>query len=183
MKHFSESQLNQLLTVAKEHSERDYLMFLLAYNHGLRASEVVGPKGLRASNIQDGHIVVKRLKGSNKTIHPLLLSERELVEQYILGRDRLFPISRVQFWRLVKKYGKLAGIPAFLAHPHAFKHSIAHHTIHRAGVHSVKTYLGHKSLASTGRYLELDDQQASEAVAVALGVGESAHQNEVKFGS
>ena len=41
MKSLSKEQLASLLTAARAHSERDWLMILVAYNHGLRASEVV----------------------------------------------------------------------------------------------------------------------------------------------
>ena len=38
MRHLSKEQLASLLTAARAHSERDWLMILVAYNHGLRAS-------------------------------------------------------------------------------------------------------------------------------------------------
>ena len=31
------------------------------------------------------------------------------------------------------------------------------------GIQNLKKYLGHKSLASTGKYLEVDDEEASAA--------------------
>jgi site-specific recombinase XerD len=78
--------------------------------------------------------------------------------------QKIFPMTRIHFWRLVKKYSAEAGIPKHLGHPHILKHSIAMQSIKNAGIENVRRYLGHKSLASTGAYLVVDDQEASAAV-------------------
>src|ERR1700728_3451825 len=59
-----------LLKVARERSTRDWAMILLAYRHGLRASEVCGIK-LADVDLKTGCISVRRLKGSLQTIQPL----------------------------------------------------------------------------------------------------------------
>jgi len=148
-----------------------------AYWHGLRATEVIS---LRARDIADGHITVVRLKGSLKTVQPLVSHADPLLSEAIpladlanklLANERLFPISRVQFWNLIQRYGEMAGIAKRKCHPHILKHSIAQHSIHAAGIENVRQYLGHKSLASTGAYLRRDDATASRAVMDALGAG------------
>ena len=56
-----------------------------------------------------------------------------------------------------------------LAHPHSLKHSIARHSIKNGvGIEGLKTYLGHKTLSSTGMYLRIDDTEASAAIVAAL---------------
>jgi site-specific recombinase XerD len=95
------------------------------------------------------------------------LDERDALEIAVEGlpaRATVFDVSRVQFWRLIQKYCKLAGIPAHKAHPHVLKHSVAMLSIQAAGIENVRQYLGHKSIASTGAYLKVNDQQASAAV-------------------
>ena len=77
--------------------------------------------------------------------------------------------GRSQFWRLVRKYAKAAGIPEHKAHPHVLKHSIAMQTIGSAGIENVRQYLGHKSISSTGAYLRVTDADASSAVTGAVG--------------
>lgn len=145
-------------------------MILVAYWHGLRASEVVQ---ITRDDIQDGYLAVSRLKGSNRTTQPLvehpdaLLNERAAMFDYMVGmhgNQKLFPISRQQFWRLFQQYCERAAIPAHLRHPHILKHSIGMHTIDSAGIQNVRQYLGHKSISSTGAYLKVDDQAASSAV-------------------
>src|SRR6202030_3688041 len=123
------------------------------------------------------YLTIQRLKGSEKTVQPLvedaeeLLNERVAVERWLEShkalhagdgyRKRLFPISRVQFFRLFRRYGREAGLPRHLCHPHVLKHSIAMQSIPLAGIENVRQYLGHKSIASTGRYLKVSDEAAS----------------------
>lgn len=149
-------------------------MYLVAYWHGLRATEVIS---LQRSNIANGFITVHRLKGSDQTTQPLvvdaepLLNERAALEALADSTPHLsplFPFSRVHYFRLFRKYAKRAGLPAHKWFPHSLKHSIAMHTIHSAGIENVRKYLGHKSIASTGEYLKVTDEDASAAIARAM---------------
>ena len=161
----------QFLSVAKGERERDWLMFLVAYWHGLRASEVVT---LQRNAIANGCLTVHRLKGSDTTTQPLvedenpLLDERSALEtlaQTIPGTSPIFPFSRVHYFRLFRKYAKRAGLPEHKWHPHTLKHSVARHHIRDMGIENMRKYLGHKSMASTGEYLKVTDEEASAAMA------------------
>ena len=168
MHHLSKVQIESLLNAAKV-SERDYAMILLAYMHGLRASEVTS---LTPENFKDGFITVQRLKGSKKTSHPLFPVEAEVINNILKTKcesERLFPVSRVHFWRIVRKHSKAAGIPSHLGHTHVLKHSCAMTGL-KGGMKlpELQTYLGHKSGASTMEYLKVDDDTASNAFAEAL---------------
>jgi integrase len=170
MEALSNVELLALLDTARAHRERDWVMILVGYWHGLRASEVVK---LQRDNVKDGHITVARLKGSLRTVQPLiedenpLLNERKAVFDFVRnlhGNQRLFPITRQHFWRLIQRHAKAAGIPARKRHPHILKHSIAMQTIHSAGIENVRQYLGHKSISSTGAYLKVSDADAASAI-------------------
>jgi type 1 fimbriae regulatory protein FimB len=170
----SKTELLALLQAAKTHSKRNWLMILVAYSHGLRASEVVS---MQRDAVKDGHITVARLKGSLRTVQPLvedadpLLNELQGFFDYadsVHGKQRLFPITRQHFWRLMQRYAALAGIPERKRHPHILKHTIGMQTIHSAGIENVRQYLGHKSMASTGAYLKVSDAEASTAIGRAL---------------
>jgi integrase len=163
MKHLDRSELQKLLGVAHDHSERDWLMILMTYNHGLRASEITS---LTASNVRDGYLVFDRLKGSESSVHPLFPSERKAVEALAKMRPigRLFPITRQHAWYLMQKYCALAGIPAHKAHPHALKHSTCMNSLD-AGmqINEVQKFVGHRSLNSTGAYVRVSDERAARA--------------------
>jgi integrase len=176
MQHLSKDELLALLREAKASRERDWLMILVSFWHGLRASEVTG---FKRDAVRDGHLVVQRLKGSLRTIQPLvehadaLLNERQALIDFAEKSNfnqPVFKLSRSQFFRLVQRYASAAGIPAHKRHPHVLKHSIAMQTIQLAGIENVRQYLGHKSISSTGAYLKVSDADAAAAVCGALKV-------------
>ena len=177
MEALSQPELIALLSAAKARKrtgQRDWLMILVAFSHGLRASEVTR---MQADAVRDGVLTVARLKGSLRTVQPLisdpepLLNEGKALFDFVRnlrGNQRLFPITRQHFWRLMQRYSEAAKIPARKRHPHILKHTIALQTIHSAGIENVRQYLGHKSMSSTGAYLKVTDSEASTAISHAL---------------
>jgi site-specific recombinase XerD len=190
----SKPELLALLGAAKKKRTRDWLMILVAYQHGLRANEVVGGwrvrvvdkkkklkqryfhPGICTSDVRDDHLTVARAKGSMRTVQPLveddnpLLNERLGLFEYTRrfnGDARLFPLTRQRFFQLMREHGETAGLPIRKLHPHVLKATIAMHTIHSAGIENVRQYLGHKSISSTGAYLKVTDADASAAIAQA----------------
>lgn len=158
---------------AKQCSERDHLMMLLAFNHGLRASEVTQ---LTPRHLADGYLTIQRLKGSLRTTQPLvadsnpLLNESVIVAEFMSGMRNdqlLFPVCRQTFWRKIQRYARAVGFPPHKRNTKMLKHSIAMQTIRLAGIENVRAYLGHKSLSSTGAYLRVSDEEASAAVSKA----------------
>ena len=93
-----------LLKAARKRSIRDWAMILLAYRHGLRASEVCGIK-MADMDLKSGSISIRRLKGSLHTIQPLyqhrgqpLLDESAAIRAWLHkrtadGSDYLFTVS------------------------------------------------------------------------------------------
>jgi type 1 fimbriae regulatory protein FimB len=97
----SPEEMLALLKTARNRSTRDWAMILLAYRHGLRASEVCGLK-LADIDLKAGSISIRRLKGSLQTVQPLyqhrgqpLLDETTAVRAWLRkrradGSDYLF---------------------------------------------------------------------------------------------
>ena len=166
----SKDQLLAVLAAAKAKRTRDWLMFLVAYHHGLRRSEVVG---IKANDIQDGFLSVARKKGSARTIQPLLTSSEPLLDEApaliehansFKNNQRLFPICGDRFRVLFAEYCAASGLPKHLSHPHCLKHTIAMQIVGKVGVENTRIWLGHKSLASTGEYAKPSEQDAARAV-------------------
>ena len=164
IKSLTKSELDALLAATPE---LDRLMFLTAFNHGLRVSEVVN---LDASNIVDGHLVVQRLKRSRRTTQPLLPNEKDGLLALAKQQGKFFPISRWTADRRLKEYGKKAGIPEHLLHMHCLKH-----TCGRLGfkggmsIPEIQAYLGHKNGGNTMIYLQASEEEAADAFAAAVG--------------
>lgn len=166
---FSNEEILRLLSTARAARERDFVMILVAYLHGLRVSEVLE---ITPDHLIDGHLAIQRLKGSKFTTQPLishdnpLLDERSALAAYSkgkVGNQRLFNIGRQHFWRLVQKHGRTAGLPTHKCHPHTMKHTHGTEMTDAFGVAYTQQRLGHKSAASSLIYSQKSPQQANEA--------------------
>ena len=69
MVYLTPDELLAVLKAAKARSARDWAMVLLAYRHGLRASEVCDLK-LADIDLKAASISIRRLKGSLHTVQP-----------------------------------------------------------------------------------------------------------------
>lgn len=168
MKAFTEVELDQLLAVAREKSEADYLMLKVTFNHGLRVSETLS---LTSKNLVDGYLDVQRLKGSKRTRQPLLPGEADALQKLASTMTgRFFEMDRTTFWRRMKQYGEAAGLPSFKCHPHALKHTTGRLAYKNGmGIPEIQMYLGHVNGSNTMKYMEPDEEEASKAFANALG--------------
>jgi len=175
-----------LLKAARKRSTRDWAMILLAYRHGLRASEVCEIK-MADMDLKSGSISIRRLKGSLHTIQPLyqhrgqpLLDETAAIRAWLHkrtadGSDYLFTsqkggkLDRTQFFRNFQKVAASAGLSFEKRHPHVLKHSLASHLVAgNANLALIRQALGHRSISSTMQYIGTSDAQAAEALQKAL---------------
>ncbi len=145
---------------------RDRALLELLYATGLRVSELVG---LRASdiNLEAGYLVCMG-KGSKQRLVPLGDQAAAWVRRYQkearphlvrkASASRLFvnarggPLSRVGFWKNLKRYGAQAGLKRDLS-PHVLRHSFATHLLDRgADLRAIQMMLGHADLSTTQIY-------------------------------
>ncbi|OGQ91322.1 MAG: hypothetical protein A2289_12410 [Deltaproteobacteria bacterium RIFOXYA12_FULL_58_15] len=163
-------ELKVLLGVIDD--KRNKAIFLVAYRHGLRASEVgllrttdLDLKGLR--------LMVHRVKGSHSGEHPLQPDEVRVLKAYLRKRlthspilfpsQRQVPISRRTLDWLMKHYGELAGLPKDKRHFHCLKHSIATHMLSAGGdLVFVQDWLGHRNIENTRIYTFLTSTTRDE---------------------
>ena len=186
MTYLSPEELLAVLKAARSRSTRDWAMILLAYRHGMRASEVCGLK-LADADLKSESVSIRRLKGSLHTVQPLyrhkgqpLLDEANALRAWLRARngdgsDFLFTshkggrLHRSQFFRLFQACAGDAGLPPEKRHPHALKHSLASHLVAgNVNLALVKQCLGHKAIGSTMKYVAVSDRQASQAAQSAL---------------
>jgi len=184
----NEKEIVSVLKLAASESKRNAAMILLAFKHGMRASEVCD---LRLSDIdlKNGIITIRRLKGSMKSQQDLmdipgqpLLSEKRVLKAWLGERDTyrdrsdfLFlsqkggKLDRSAFFRLFQNLAERAGLPKDKRHPHCLKHSagflLAEHGV---SLQDIQKRLGHRSLASTGVYLEVTDEHANREASKAF---------------
>ncbi|NDP63871.1 site-specific tyrosine recombinase XerD [Polaromonas sp.] len=165
----SEPQVEALLSAPDDDTPlglRDRAMLETMYASGLRVSELVGLKTFHVG-LNEGVLRVLG-KGSTERLVPFGQVAREWIVRYIaearpaiLGgqqTDDLFVtshghgMSRVMFWKLVKKYALLAGIHSPLS-PHTLRHAFATHLLnHGADLRAVQMLLGHADISTTTIY-------------------------------
>jgi len=166
----TQEEMRALLKVIAD--RRDSAIFLIAYRHRLRASEV-GLLQIADLNLDQYRIRINRLKNSLSGIHPLQADEVKAIKAYLRQRksDSSFlflskrnePISRRMLDHLMKKYGELAGIPESKQHFHALKHSIVTHLLDAgAELRFVQDWIGHASIKSTVVYAQLTSRRRDE---------------------
>jgi len=172
MTYLTKDELRRLFDVAYRRNRRYHLALVTALWHGMRVSEL---NNLRGSDITaDGHVIVRRLKGSNTTLQPIRRDSDPLFDCSPLielarerGTLRLFEVTRQHFDRLVKSYGLEAGIHHSKLHMHSLKHSVAMLLWDATGnLGQLQSYLGHKAASSSLCYLyEADARKAQAALA------------------
>ncbi|HEY1800071.1 MAG TPA: site-specific integrase [Terriglobales bacterium] len=169
-------QILRLLQAAKEQDELHWLAMAVAFNHALRASEVIA---IKPSFLVDGKITMRRKKRSNDVNDELveheniLISERKpLLElaSRIKFNQRLFPVTTRTFQRWVHAAGESAGLPELLCHPHTLKHSILFF-LRRNGmdIDQLRPYSGHKHVDSLNVYSGFTREETEPLVRAAFG--------------
>jgi site-specific recombinase XerD len=166
--YLTEREIEKLMEAAKRNrwGHRDATAILIAYRHGLRASELVT---LRWDDIEfaTGKFHVRRAKGGMASVHPLGGKEmralrrlqRETPERArsvsIFVSERLAPWTTAGYQRMVGRAGKAAGFP-FLVHSHMLRHSTGYKLANDGhDTRAIQHYLGHRAIASTVRYTQL----------------------------
>jgi site-specific recombinase XerD len=162
-------EVTSLLRAAKKsprHGARNHAMILLAYRHGLRASELVN---LRVSDLdlRTGTIYCRRAKGSRSSLHPIrpdevnvlnkLLARREpSASDYVFQSERSEKLSRSAFWRIVSDAGDRAVLPV-KAYAHQLRHACGYYLANKGcDLRLIQDYLGHKQIQNTVRYTALN---------------------------
>jgi len=169
--YLTQDETKRLFSAIK--SKRDRAIFLTAYRHGLRASEV-GLLQIVDADLKRGRLTIQRLKNSLDGIQPMQPDEAKALRAYLRTRKDdspyLFlsqqhsPISRYQLDHLMKHYGEAAGLPPEKRKFHSLKHSIATHLLDAgADLSFVKEWLGHANISNTTIYARLTSSTRDQA--------------------
>ena len=174
MKHLLPNQVHDLIAAAT--SDRDKLLFTLLFQHGLRISECLA---LTKSSVVRGYLQVKpRKKGkrSDERLDPATLQLWNEITKTIAPHTMLFPISRQWASVLFHRACDKAGIQLQLRQGcHSLRHSLAHAMLDSgASLPVVQKALRHRSIGSTGVYLEADAADVDQWRAKALGAANKA---------
>ena len=163
--YLTEKEVDRLIEAAKQNrwGHRDATAILIAYRHGLRASELVA---LRWSDIelQTGRVHVRRAKGGTPSVHPVSARESRALRRlqrespasrYVFISERGAPLSVAGYQRMVARAGETARF-GFLVHSHMLRHGCGFKlAADGQDTRAIQAYLGHRSIQSTVRYTAL----------------------------
>jgi len=152
---------------------RDKAMLELLYATGIRAGELAGLR-LSDLNLDIGYLRCLG-KGGRERVIPVGRVAVAAATQYIRGLrpalagassgDFLLlsrtgrPMSRIEIWRLVKKYALRAGMGRNLT-VHTLRHCFATHLLTGgADLRSVQEMLGHVDISTTQIYTHVDNER------------------------
>jgi len=164
--YLTQAEVERLIEAAGDNrnGHRDATMILVAYRHGLRATELVA---LRWDSVDFNHgrLHVNRAKSGSPSVHPLsgrelralrrLQREQEPKSPFVFTSERGAPFSAAGWRKMVARLGVAAGFDV-LVHPHMLRHACGY-KLANDGVdtRSLQAYLGHKNIQHTVRYTEL----------------------------
>jgi len=172
----NERQVAKLLAAPQPEEQfylRDRAMLELLYATGMRASEMAD---LKTPDINCDIGYVRCLgKGRKERVVPMGSTAIRMTREYLLGlRPKLAksneethlllsrtgrPLTRIEIWRLVKKYALRAGMPRNLT-VHTLRHCFATHLLNGgADLRSVQEMLGHADVGTTQIYTHVDHER------------------------
>ena len=176
-----QEEVQRLITATEQEGDdalrlRDQAMIELLYATGLRVSELLS---LRPGDLNFSfHFLRTMGKGSKERLVPFHEEARRKVEKYLEASrtelcqgsrtEMLFvnrrgkPLSRMGFWKLLRKYALRAGIGPELT-PHILRHSFATHLLENGvDLRILQEMLGHSSITTTELYTHLDERRMQE---------------------
>ncbi|MFK5954560.1 MAG: site-specific tyrosine recombinase XerD [Desulfobacterium sp.] len=168
--------LLELPDLTKPRELRNAAMLEILYGAGLRVSELIN---MKVQDINFNACFVKVFgKGSRERVVPIGSHARErsldwlergrphllknLTSRYLFVARAGKPMTRQGFWKIIKKYARLAEIPTNV-YPHTFRHAFATHLLEGgADLRSVQTMLGHSDISTTQIYTHVSSTYLTE---------------------
>lgn len=154
---------------------RDKAMLELLYATGIRVSELISLKIENVNLEQEclvcvdahkermipfGDVARNTLKRYLQEGRPAFVKNEE--SEWLFTNCSGQSMSRQGFWKLMKYYGKKAGIRSEIT-PHTLRHSFAVHLVHNgADLKAVQEMLGHSDISSTQIYAQMNQNKIRE---------------------
>lgn len=171
-------EIMQLLDIdlKNAYAYRNKAMLELMYATGVRVSELVN---LKIQDLDLTNNIVRILgKGNKERLIPLgdyataavsiyIRDYRNKIlknkySDYIFLNNRGEKMTRVGFFKIIKKQAELKNIKTFIS-PHTLRHSFATHLLnHGADLRSIQELLGHSDITTTQIYTHITDDKLKD---------------------
>lgn len=146
---------------------RDYLLFVLGTNTGLRVSDLLN---LRVGDVKEGYIRLREKKTRKARKHTLSPQLAEMIREYIHGKadnEYLFPslrspdrpLDRHQAYRIINKAARACGVTERIG-THTLRKTFGYHFYKRYGdVALLQEIFNHSSPSTTLRYIGINQDE------------------------
>ena len=168
-KYLTLGEVDQLLAAPDPETplgSRNMAMLQLLYATGLRVSELVSVrlvelnaemgfvrtvgKGNKTRLVPVGRTALTAIDAYTTRFRQQILKQG--ASEFLFVTSRGSSMSRQAFWKLLRRYGLMAGIPKTIS-PHMLRHSFATHLLERgADLRSLQIMLGHADISTTQIY-------------------------------
>nr|WP_263323839.1 tyrosine-type recombinase/integrase [Neobacillus sp. Marseille-Q6967] len=160
-------QIQAMKKVLKNHSERDYLLFVFGINTGLKISELLQ---LKVSDVIDGkgkvvdylilkddeanHLEIYLNNKVKKAIKDYILSSRYDSNMYLFNSPKTHqPITRQQAYRVINDAAREVGITTKIG-THSLRKTFGYHAYKQGvAISLLQKYFHHASSSETLKYI------------------------------
>ncbi len=163
----TEAEITQIVKTL--HKDRDRCLFILGVKTGFRISELLS---LTVADVSGDTITVRRknMKGKRRSrIVPLHQDCRAYIARLVKNSnlsnfDILFPISRIQAYRIIRDAALSCNIRGVVS-THSMRKTFGQAVYKRTNnIVAAQRALGHASLSSTTHYLSVGQDEVDEAI-------------------
>ncbi|MEG3006134.1 MAG: site-specific integrase [Oscillospiraceae bacterium] len=166
-------KIEEIKALLKERSQRDYFLFFMGINTGLRVSDLLVLKVKDVKN--KTHITIKEEK-TGKTKRFPLHTIKEDIAAYIKGmkdsshlfvsrekKNGLKPLSRHQAWKILSEAGAAAGLEAIGTH--TLRKTFGYHFYQKyKDIALLQELFNHSAPSVTLRYIGINQDMIDEAM-------------------
>lgn len=164
------NKIETVKRILKENGSRDYLLFLLGINSGLRISDILK---LKVSDVKNKkYIELYEQKTGKYKRFPITNSYKSALEDYIIGKNSdewLFssqrgrkPITRIQAYRIICNACSKAGI-TFRIGTHTLRKTFGYHFYNKTkDVALLQCIFNHSAPSVTLRYIGINQDIIDE---------------------
>ena len=168
------NKIRKIEEILKSQSQRDYILFKLGINSGLRISDILNLKAINLRN--QTHFILKEQKTGKSQKLKINPSFKVELDQYLstLEDDEyLFqsqkgnnqPIQRMQAWRILNDVAKKVGIKSEVG-CHTLRKTFGYWIYHNTNkdITIVQKLLNHSSPHVTLRYIGITQENLDEVI-------------------
>lgn len=161
--------IDKMKAVLKRQNYRDFILFVLGINTGLRVGDLLR---LKVCDVQNSHILIIEEKTEKRKRSFINDNLRKQLDEYIVGMnadDFLFssrkggPIGRVQAYRLLNQAAVVVGLEEIGTHTMRKTFGYHHYKMHK-DVALLQEIFNHSSPSVTLRYIGVNQDEMDQSI-------------------